>query len=169
MKNKRGFLLGEETVKIIIAVICLVALVYFLVSLYIANQDKDLQLAKASLEKLINDANAGRVETEIYNPKGSLLNSPQGWGIVSFSSSEQKPEFCINKGWNKCMCICVFPAGAVHTFLQSCTSRGVCQESDFSIQGEEQLIIKWQTSVIKIEPPLLLSINQNSKEITKRG
>jgi len=159
-QNKRGFLLGEETIKIIIAVICLVALVYFLVSLYIANQDKDLQLAKASLEKLVNDANAGRTETEIYNPKGSILNVPQGWGIISFSDAKGAipniPNFCLNKGWNNCLCICILPGGAVHTLVNACNTKGVCQESDISVVGE----------MIKIDPPLLLSIND--KKITKK-
>ncbi len=151
-KNKKGFLLGEETVKIIIAVICLVALVYFLASLYISNRNKDLELAQASLEKLITDINAGRTETEIYNP--------EGWGIASFSSSGNIgiPDFCLNKGWNNCICTCEIASG--HTLITSCLTAGkmkiACSENDFFIKEEIR------------NPPLLLSINQNDKKIFKR-
>lgn len=158
--NRKGFLLGEETIKIIIAIICLVALVYFLISLYMANKDKDLELAKASLEKLVNDANAGKTETEIYNPKG--------WGIVSFLSSQKEdlPEFCKNKGWNNCICICNFPGRSVKTFLTACNTKGVCQESDFSVIGKAQFIFEYEQDGIEITPPLFLSIKD--KTITKK-
>ena len=54
MKCKKGFLLVEETLKIIIALISLIFLVYFLVSLYMANQNaKNLEWAKSSLNHLI--------------------------------------------------------------------------------------------------------------------
>lgn len=156
--NKRGFLLGEETVKIIIAVICLAALVYFLVSLYIANQNKDLELAKASLEKLIIDINAGRMETEIYNPNG--------WGIVSFSSSRGIiPDFCSNAGWMDCICIC--NSYKTHSgFDCSNKNNAVCKESDFVVGGSSSIS---GPNVIPISPaPLLLSINKNDKTISKR-
>ena len=35
--DKKGFLLGEETLKIIVAVVCLGFLVYFLSALYFSN------------------------------------------------------------------------------------------------------------------------------------
>lgn len=153
MKNKHGFLLGEETVKIIIAVICLVALVYFLASLYLANRNKDLELAKASLEKLIADINAGRNETEIYNPKG--------WLITSFSSSKEIiPKYCLDKEWENCICICVKPAstgGNVHFAVNGCDNKGVCQETGFIT-----------LDIIEITPPVFLSINQDTKIITKK-
>ncbi|MDO8528873.1 MAG: hypothetical protein Q7S06_03205 [Nanoarchaeota archaeon] len=162
--NKRGFLLGEETVKIIIAVICLVVLVYFLVSLYISNQNKELKLAKASLEHLITDINAGRVETEIYNPKG--------WGIASFSTKdEKKPKICLNKDWNNCLCICQPPATQPNSIKLGCLLSGnnavtiTCLESEFSINDK---IIGIQTNEIVIIPPLFLSINQKDKIITEK-
>jgi len=59
--NKRGFLLGEETLKIIIAIIAISFLVYLLFSLYSANRtSKDLELAKSSLNHLIEEINSLR-------------------------------------------------------------------------------------------------------------
>jgi len=162
--NKRGFLLGEETVKIIIAVICLVVLFYFLVSLYLANKDKDLELAKASLEHLVADINSGKTETEIYNPSG--------WGIASFSTKdEKKPIVCLNKNWNNCLCICKPPATQPNIIKTGCLISGnnattiTCLESEFSINDK---IIGMQTNEIVIIPPVYLSINQQNKTITKR-
>lgn len=68
--NKKGFLLGEETLKIILAVISIGFLVSFLGALYYNSiKDKDLELAKASLEHLIDEINAGATEVDIYNPE----------------------------------------------------------------------------------------------------
>src|SRR3989338_4460161 len=54
--EKRGFLLAEETLKIIIAVISIGFLIYFLAALYFASRDAEkLEQAGASLEFLIND------------------------------------------------------------------------------------------------------------------
>ena len=59
-KNKKGFLLAEETLKIILALICIVFLVYFLVYLYFSNVDsKKLEQAKSSLDYLFKEINSG--------------------------------------------------------------------------------------------------------------
>ena len=64
--NKRGFLLGEETLKIVLAVIAIGFLVFFLVSLYSSyTRNKDLELAEASLGYLIEGINSGSEEVEI--------------------------------------------------------------------------------------------------------
>jgi hypothetical protein len=74
--NNRGFLLGEETLKIVVAVISILFLVAFLGALYYGGfGDNDKKLAKASLEHLIKEIDAGVTEIEIYNP--------EGWKIMS--------------------------------------------------------------------------------------
>ena len=170
--NKGGFLLGEETIKIIIAVICIVALVYFLASLYLANRNKDLELAKTSLEKLITDINAGRTETEIYNPNTWVISS---WEYNCNGDKEKSlPEYCLNKGWQKCLCICPYAAGAGnYPAITTCHKNGACLENDFSIVEKS-----WTSMGVKCggenlitiqNPPLFLSINQNDKTITKKS
>jgi hypothetical protein len=153
MKNKRGFLLGEETVKIIIAVICLVVLVYFLVSLYLANKDKDLELAKASLEHLVADINSGKTETEIYNPQ-------KNWFIGSYPRGEIMPELCLNKDWEKCLCICFYP--------KNCDSKdqGDCQESDFTVENIAYIanVAPVEHVIMIKDPPIRLTLK--NKQIT---
>ena len=67
MRNRRGFLLAGETLKIIIAVICIGFLVYFLISLYLTSKNsKDLEFAKESLNYLSDEIEDGKTEIEIY-------------------------------------------------------------------------------------------------------
>ena len=152
MKNKKGFLLAEETLKIIIALICIVFLVYLLVSLYISNRDsKDLELAKASLEYLIGELNPETTEVEIYNPSG--------WIVISFPiGNNVPPKSCSNLGWSECLCIC---KEGILTFTDAglakdCEDTGICMKSDFDVVGEK----------IKIKnPPLKLNIDFSGKTI----
>ena len=96
--DKKGFLLAEETLKIILAVIAIGFLAYFLFSLYNTNKTaKELELAEESLDFLVQEINAQRAEVDIYNPNGWIISS---W------SSGQLPQTCSNLGWNSCICIC---------------------------------------------------------------
>jgi len=133
--NARGFLLAEETLKIIIAVISISFLVYFLASLYVSNKDaKDLELATASLQHLTEELSKNVGKVEIYNPESGLTN----WQIAFFDSSRNEyiPDSCKNLGWDNCVCIC----GVGITSLSDkksvsfCDSKGVCQKLDKSYE-----------------------------------
>ncbi len=95
-KNRKGFLLAEETLKIILAVISIGFLVYFLSALYFANQDsEELEQAEASLKKIseIVDSDEDGVVEAI---------NPEGWYLFDFTENE-KPNSCVGKS---CLCIC---------------------------------------------------------------
>tara|TARA_Y100000034_G_scaffold9241_1_gene9962 strand:+ start:115 stop:615 length:501 start_codon:yes stop_codon:yes gene_type:complete len=156
MKNKKGFLLAEETLKIILAVISIGFLVYFLTALYFANQNSEkLEQAKASLEHLIEGINSEIGEVEIYNPISSLI-PPESWILISFPLNENIfPDKCNEK---ECLCIC--DKGTLTSkndgLAKDCDSIGICMESNFKIKDEK----------IKIEnPPLILQINYGDKII----
>ncbi|MCH9028348.1 MAG: hypothetical protein IH819_01785 [Bacteroidetes bacterium] len=98
--NKKAFLLAEETLKIVIAVISISFLVYFLSSLYFANQSsKELELAEATLERI------GDIIKGLSEGKSELqdVSNPQGWYLFSFTENNEKPNTCIGKN---CLCIC---------------------------------------------------------------
>ncbi len=99
-KNRNGFLLAEETLKIILAVISIGFLVYFLSALYFANQNsKDLEQAKASLKHLVDGINSGSNKIEIYNPSSSAI-VPGGWILISFPlEGNIFPDKCNDKKW----------------------------------------------------------------------
>ena len=145
MKNKKGLLLPEETLKIVLAVISILFLIGFLVALYFSYvRNKDLEKAESSLEHLIESIQSGATEVEIWNPKG--------WGVVYFHPGEDFPEACLNEEWESCICICQPPGGAVGGYLVSCNNAGACLESDFAIKrgSYEYIEIK--------NPPLILTI-----------
>ena len=161
--GKKGFLLGEETLKIIIAVICIMFLVYLLVSLYLSGRDNSLELAKSSLDHLIEGLNAGNSRIEIYNP--------DGWGIASFPFSspipfsDQLPNICVDNKWESCICICSQPkgsAGATNYFMACNTkNKGECRESDFSVDGGAGNNIDIQN------PPVVLNVDYENKIIQR--
>ncbi len=170
MKNKKGFLLAEETLKIVIAVISIGFLIYFLTALYMSNKDsKDLELAKASLQHLVDEINEGRESVEIYNPEASF---PTYWQLYiwPYGGENTRPKSCSNMGWTKCTCICGIDSfkGRTHQDRADiCDEKGVCLEfnkelkiNHSSIRGDGVLEIT--------DPPIQLQINYELGEITKK-
>ena len=160
-KNKRGFLLAEETLKIILAVIAIGFLAYLLFSVYNANKSaKDLELAEASLEHIIESANSGLTEIEIYNP-----STRDAWFIIGWPVSGEKPLYCANLGWEKCLCICKLADLGLMSpskLKDRCDENGVCKESSVSVNNNGEFYIQ-----IKEPLPLELKINEG-KEISQK-
>ena len=147
--NRQGFFLAEETLKIVIAVICVGVLVYLLASVYFNNQnEKDLGLAKASLENLVEQINVRSSETQIYNPGG--------WSILSFPYENGKPLSCSNVEWSSCICIC--KGSWFGSNLDNCDDMGTCLENSQGFMIANSIEIK--------NPPITLNIDKENKKIT---
>lgn len=127
-KNKRGFLLAEETLKVIIAVICILFLVYILMSVYNShNADKKIILAKEVLlgkegesvpgiERIISSLDDG--ESEVKD-----ISDPERWHIYSFVR-EEKPNSCLDQ---KCLCICEASLiKKLNSQAKKCDEKGAC-------------------------------------------
>lgn len=158
MKNRRGFLLAEETLKIILAVISIGLLAFLLFSLYNNGKNaKDLEFAKESLDFIAKELNAKSSEIMIYNPKGWNIGT---WphdvetGIPMFKTTQfQFPKSCSNIGWNKCICICK------ENDAESCDSDGICANTEEKFQIDD--------GNIEIEsPPITLKIDYTTKKIS---
>lgn len=154
--NRRGFLLAEETLKIVIALIALGFLAYFLASLYFSSQNsKKLEQAEATLSFLTTGIEAEQTGVEVYNPRG--------WSIMSWPLNGEIPLACSNLGWDSCICICKNPT------REGCDkpSEGICQNNP------EDLIVscaEGQQCPIKIENvPTTLSIDYENKLLTQEG
>ena len=162
INNKKGFLLGEETVKLILAVIAILFLILFIVFLYNNfSKNKELEQAKASLDYLVTQIDSGAANAEIFNPAKSLTKS---WLISSFQSPNL-PNKCSTVGWQSCICICIKPGGAVHTPAVACDTTGICQETNFIVNGGEDLFGIGTNDIEILNPPLILLINQENKTI----
>lgn len=98
-KNKKAFLLAEETLKIIIAVICILFLAYILIAIYNSQTaNKKIEEAKSSLER-VGEIASSLKEGEIESQD---ISNPKGWHIYSFVG-QKKPNSCLNQN---CLCIC---------------------------------------------------------------
>lgn len=157
--NKRAFLLAEETLKIVIALISISFLVYFLSALYFAGQtSKDLEQAEKTIER-IDEIFKNLLEGE----SESQDISPQGWSLFSFT--EEKPNSCSGKN---CLCLCdeVLVDSGLFGLISGrqaneCSEKGACLvSSDFekfneieikdADEGLTQISIKKQNNKIII-------------------
>ncbi|MBW6442619.1 type II secretion system GspH family protein [Patescibacteria group bacterium] len=167
LRSKNGFLLAEETLKIIIAVICILFLAYLLFSLYSSRRSSiKIQQAEGSLLELLGAIQDGNDKVIINNPTDWFIHSwPKSyskklfnWVTLKWESIEQTnviPLTCETMGWESCLCIC---KKETH---DSCESDGICLSlvDGFKIKNS-----------IEITPPSIeLLINQTSKLIQKRG
>lgn len=170
--DKRGIWLAEETLKIIIAVIVIIFLIFFLASLYYANRDaEDLKFAEASIDHLFEQINAQSTTADLYNP--------EGWVLISWPYAAEKeiPNSCSNLGWKNCICIVKdfsiatygwstlpFTDNLRERFLQQSDDKGVCREN------KQNFIVKLGGSqgIIPInENSPTLKINQEEKSISQ--
>ena len=135
-------LLTEQTLKIVIAVICIGFLVGFLVSLYFnSTKSQNLEFAESSLNFLVKEIKAGQTSVEIYNPKG--------WTISSWPFEKKIPNLCSNRGWENCICICETPL--LGDFVETCDKKGICLENDFEVEDKikiEILEINYEQGII---------------------
>lgn len=155
-KNKRGFLLAEETLKIVIAIICIVFLIYILIAIYNANSSvKKIEDAKNSLsriENIVSSLEEGAIERQD-------IPNPEGWHLYTFTEKE-KPNACANEN---CLCICDNSLIKIITSqAKKCDNKGAClvlsnlatPKLDLKITGGDELLfigIKKQNGEILID------------------
>ncbi len=123
--NNKGFLLASETVKIVIAVICIVFLVFFLTQLYFSKvaEEKGRQAATTltnstqSIKVYINDVKSSKIS------KTYFFKNPIGWYVFSFVGDEKKPNACAN---TNCLCICENVIDYFDRQINYCNEDGAC-------------------------------------------
>ncbi|MDD5012155.1 MAG: hypothetical protein PHQ66_00705 [Candidatus Nanoarchaeia archaeon] len=157
IKDKRGFLLGEETLKMVIAVICIVFLVYLLVAVYlnVTGQQK-LKEAQAIVNgehgiiAEINRLNLGGN----YSADGLVVPNPADWYVFSFVGDDKKPNSCIQQN---CICICenAFP-DLFDWQIKRCDEKGVCSNVG-NLQKFEKMKIE--------KAGIIISINKVNEQI----
>lgn len=155
-KDKRGFLLAEETLKIIIAVICIVFLGYLLVAIYNSKtSDKKMEDARdvlSRIESITNSIKEGDTQSQD-------IANPSGWHLYSFVEQE-KPNSCLN---TNCLCICEKPLiEKFKSLAKKCDEKGAClvvpklamSKIDLKIRDPDNLLfieIKKQNGKIFVE------------------
>jgi len=149
--NKKGFLLAEETLKIILAVIAIAFLIYFLFALYFSNVHAEkLKQAQAVLTNS-SESIKMKIErvrsTQIAETKN--IPNPNGWYLFGFVS-DPKPNSCVGKN---CLCIC--DKVMVNDFLfwddrqiKECDEKGVCLIVEDLKKALEKKIEKSTTDIL---------------------
>ncbi len=172
MKNHRGLLLPEETLKVILAVICIGFLAILIYSLLNGRKNaEELGFAVESVDFLVQGINTSQTSVDIHNPKG--------WVILSWPYQDEGkiPKSCSNLGWTDCICITKdvnaasqavsllpFTDSVRDKFLENSDSDGSC------VENSKQFVVRkdgTQQQPIVIEPPLKLNIDYTTKTISK--
>lgn len=159
--NKKGFLLAEQTIKIVIALIAIVLLVFLLVNLYYSRVRAENQAAAINsltgqnkIEDYINQG--GTVE-----PLGILR--PKGWYLLSFTG-EIKPNSCLGQN---CLCICYnvasfhliksFYTDEIERQIEECDANGACLIVENLIDRELEIKIPVNISIKKQDNNIIVS------------
>lgn len=140
-KNKKGFLLGELSLKLIIAVLCILILITLGVKLFgMFSKQNDVKQAENNL-KLIEE-------------KIAYLNSPDytqdflyviifppektGWFITSFGQGHFPSKQCNSKNFKTCLCMCKEDS----TIQAECISLTACVGFEQEILTEREFKIE---------------------------
>jgi hypothetical protein len=128
-KGQEVGILPEETIKLIIAVICIAALIYLLVLIYFSATGNQ---SKKAAEAIVNGNNGIASEIRRINVGGFdnpsfLVPNPSGWWIFSFVGQDIKPNTCAG---SNCLCVCekllvgIFSVDSRQA--QRCDDKGSC-------------------------------------------
>lgn len=147
--KKRGMLLTEETLKIVVAVIALGLLIYFLAGLYYSatgeKKARDARSTVAELSDVINGLSSSSQEVFVLQP--------QKWILFSFTGEEKKPDSCIGEN---CLCICAnVLVDLFDRQIKKCDKNGACLAVPNLQEFED----------IKIEPYQDTTTNVNVEEL----
>lgn len=136
MSKKNGQTwLTEETLRIVITVLCLIILFGVLYAIYQTNaNNQKIQLANASLSDITNRINNQEEQIKVYNVKGWVLSSWPYNGLL--------PKQCTDNKWTNCLCMCAKPGTAVKNYLVACQSSGVCidNKDNFKTKGFQDVV-----------------------------
>jgi hypothetical protein len=125
-KKGEGELLPEETLKIIIAVICIAGLIVLIIVIYFSvTGDQDMKKVQEVLSRFANETK--RINSGEINNVTFLFPNPKGWYVFSFVEQNVKPNSCAGKN---CLCVCEkLSIGIVNVDsrqAQRCDSKGAC-------------------------------------------
>ncbi|HPD81491.1 MAG TPA: hypothetical protein PK357_00125 [Candidatus Pacearchaeota archaeon] len=115
--NKKGFLLAEETLKVLIAAICIVFLIFLIITVYnFITGEKKTKQAEENLNRI--DEIIASLENE--ESENQDVSNPEGWHLMSFVN-EETPKSCA--GIN-CLCIC--SKAVIKSQVEKCDKKGSC-------------------------------------------
>jgi hypothetical protein len=159
--NRKANMLAEQTLKIVIATLSLLLLLYLLFALYSNfTQKQNFARADATLQGLDGKMIDARNNNE---KQAHVLLEPNGWILTSYTSGE-KPDECSDN----CICLCEAQGTGswkrawiwAQNQIEKCNLRGTCKDysenlNDFEIEIDDETDVE-------------IEFNGGKYEITKK-
>ena len=127
MNKKASMLLPEETIKIIVAALCIGFLAFILISIYLSVTGENNKIyAEASVKNVISPEITSINNGEPFKSQGIPVPNPNGWFIFSFVGTELKPDLCTGQN---CLCICedvTYIGNWAKRLAKKCDDKGSC-------------------------------------------
>jgi len=177
MKSKKGELLPEETLKVVLALIGLLILAALLFSIYnVTKRNEKFEQAEATFDYLFEQINSLSSDDEI----SVTVFSPSGWllGAWPYDAGDKVivPAVCAGLIGESCLCACPLRDENAklsdQKFANECAVNGVCAASpkkiylvDWLQEGELGKGRVLRDKVITINPPLHLKIDSYENNI----
>ncbi|OIO81489.1 hypothetical protein AUJ84_00935 [Candidatus Pacearchaeota archaeon CG1_02_32_132] len=146
--NNKGFLLGEFTLKMVIAILSILLLVYLLFGIYGTFSEKNkLAKAESTLVEVVERVELAGSNSQDYD---FIMTGPNGWSLVAFLNNG--PEACLG---NQCLCIC--DGGN----RDKCDRLGSCEKVSSEFENFEAIKIDGPTGLFikKTEGKIAISKN----------
>jgi len=123
-------MLGEYTLKMIIAVLCIILLLYLLFSIYSSFTDKkNIQKAEATLDSLVEKMNDAKTKATTLP-----LLEPNAWILMGYTGN-QKPIKCLKN----CICLCpergTWDSVKGTDQIDKCDLSGVCRDIEYNFNS----------------------------------
>jgi len=165
--NRKGALLEEETLKLVIAAFCIMILFFFLGKLYFSFQSADEKQAQATIEHLQVAIENKETEFIVYNPEAGFVSQ---WYLVSWPYQDLIPSVCTRNGWENCVCITsIVAVNALGDVLPSnfMQESKFCAESTLPTTIDSLALSVGSTEPLRLEDlPLTLVLDYQEDKIT---
>lgn len=161
MKNKRGLWLGEETGKIVLAIIGIVLMIFLIFKLIgILIQKTEYEQAKVAMKEIEYLIKEG-VGVKYY-----LIESPKNWAILRDLNNDTRLCFCPTKdiwGLQK-----IFKTeGIKDTLKNSCKQKGVCANFNkkINVLSSCHIVVPNCALTEKVPTTLVINVKKDNVEI----
>jgi len=154
--RKKGILIGEHVINIIIAVLAVVVLAYLGIQLYNSylGGKTELKQAQATLDMIVGVVEEIKPGEEITK----IITSPRDWYLLDFKKRENSPDTCFGEA---CLCLC-------ETLdINDCKKNGACKgiEEDVVVGSENLAYTDSNLFYIKFDKPQNLLLFNKEKEV----
>ena len=153
--NRGGFILGEFTLKTVIAVLCILLLVLLLVNLYATfSQKTKIEQAAGGVRNLVE---GGKIATQT-GKYTLILTEPKGWAVVFYDKVSGSASSCAG---GQCICICQRPR--FYNFksqLEFCASAGSCMSPQGKMHVPSSIVIEGPTQVTLTKEDTLIVLTK---------